>query len=223
MTEEPRPPRRDVTRNRQALVDAARSAFTDHGLQAPLEPIAVSAGLGNATLYRHFPTRAALWEAVLTDPLQEVLDLVERCGELSASDPWTGFATFVRETAAIEARRTGFSELMTTDYRQAPGLLALRVAVQDGVDALFAAGQEAGVVRSDAALADVAVLQLSIAETIRTFGRVAPTAYRRWVDLVLDGFRAPDVPRTPLSGRPLRGDQVRRAMAERHQPTRQKA
>ena len=215
--------RRDVARNRQALVDAARTAFTDHGLQAPLEPIAVAAGLGNATLYRHFPTRAALWEAVLTEPMQEVLDLVEQCRALSASDPWAGFATFVRETAAIEARRTGFSELMTTDYRDAPELLRLRIAVQDGVDALFAAGQRAGVIRADAALPDVALLQLSIAETIRTFGSVAPTAYRRWLDLVLDGFRAPDLAREALSGRPLRGDQVRRAMAERLRPSRQKA
>lgn len=215
--------RRDVARNRQALVDAARTAFTDHGLQAPLEPIAVAAGLGNATLYRHFPSRAALWEAVLTEPMQEVLDLVERCRDLSATDPWAGFATFVRDTASIEARRTGFSELMTTDYREAPELLRLRIAVQDGVDALFAAGQGAGVIRADAALPDVALLQLSIAETIRTFGGVAPSAHRRWVDIVLDGFRAPDVPREPLSGRPLRGDQVRRAMAERHRTSRQKA
>jgi AcrR family transcriptional regulator len=216
--------RRDVARNRQALVDAARSAFTDHGLQAALEPIAVAAGLGNATLYRHFPTRAALWEAVLVEPMHEVLDLVEHCRELSASDPWEGFATFVRETAAIEARRTGFSELMTTDYRDAPELLRLRIAVQDGIDALFTAGQAAAVIRADATLADVALLQLSIAETIRTFGRVAPEAYRRWVDLVLDGFRAANVPRGTLAGHPLRGDQVRRALAERHQPAgRQKA
>lgn len=215
--------RRDVARNRQSLVDAARTAFTDHGLQAPLEPIAVAAGLGNATLYRHFPTRAALWEAVLTEPLQEVLDLVERCRGVAASDPWSGFATFVRGTAEIEARRTGFSELMTTDYREAPTLLQLRVAVQDGIDALFTAGQAAGAIRADAALPDVALLQLSIAATIGTFGRVAPDAYRRWVDLALDGFRAPAVPREPLGGRPLRGDQVRRAMAERHRSPGQKA
>ena len=215
--------RKDVARNRQALVDAARSAFAEQGLQAPLEPIAVAAGLGNATLYRHFPTRAALWEAVLTEPMQEVLDDVKRCLELSASDPWSGFATFVRGAARIEARRTGFNELMTTDYREAPELLRLRIAVQDGVDALFTAGQEAGVVRADAALADVAVMQLSIAETIGTFGRIAPEAYKRWVELALDAFRAAGVAREPLPGRPLRGDQVRRAMAQRGHPARQKA
>ncbi|WP_144751502.1 TetR/AcrR family transcriptional regulator [Curtobacterium pusillum] len=224
MTDDPRPPRRDVARNRQALVDAARTAFGEHGLQAALEPIAVAAGLGNATLYRHFPTRAALWEAVLTEPMQEVLDLVDRCRTMSADDPWSGFATFVRETAEIEARNTGFSDLMTTDYRDAPTLLDLRVRVQDGIDALFRAAQHAGAVRTDAVLADVAMVQLSIATTIGTFGRVAPDAFRRWVDLALDALRAPEVTREPLRARPLRGDQVRRALAERHQPTtRQKA
>lgn len=210
-----RPPRRDVVRNRQALVDAARSAFTDHGLQAPLEPIAAAAGLGNATLYRHFPTRAALWEAVLAEPMREVLDLVDRCRERSATDPWSGFAMFVRDSADIEARNTGFSELMTTDYRDAAGLLALRIRAQDGIDALFRAAQEAGSIRPDATLADAAVVQLSIATTITTFGRVAPEAYRRWVDLALDALRASDVEREPLRSGPLRGDQIRRAMAER--------
>lgn len=166
-----------VVRNRQALVDAARTAFGEHGLQAALEPIAVAAGLGNATLYRHFPTRAALWQAVLTEPMQEVLDLVDRCRTLSTGDPWSGSATFVR--------------------------------VQDGIDALFRAAQDAGAVRTDAVLADVAMVQLSIATTIGTFGGVAPDAFRRWVDLALDALRAPEVAREPLRARPLRGDQVR--------------
>lgn len=141
--------------------------------------------------------------------MQEVLDLVDRCRTPSADDPWSGFATFVRETAEIEARNTGFSDLMTTDYRDAPTLLDLRVRVQDGIDALFRAAQDAGAVRTDAVLADVAMVQLSIATTIGTFGGVAPDAFRRWVDLALDALRAPEVAREPLRARPLRGDQVR--------------
>ncbi|WP_255257470.1 hypothetical protein [Curtobacterium sp. 314Chir4.1] len=113
---------------------------------------------------------------------------------------------------------------MTTDYRDAPTLLDLRIRVQDGVDALFHAARDAGAIRTDAELADVAMVQLSIAGTISTFGRVAPESFRRWVDLALDALRAPATPREPLRARPLRGDQVRRALAERQQPTtRQKA
>lgn len=205
--------RKDVVRNRQALVDAARTAFRDQGLHAPLEPIASAAGLGNATLYRHFPTRAALWEAVLAEPLGQVLDLVQRCRERSEADPWEGFASFIRETSELEAARTGFTELMTTGYQDAPALQRIRVAIQDVLTDLWDRAVAAGVVRPDAALADVALVQLSIAATIRTFTPVAPEVHRRWVDLTLDALRAPGVDREPLRGKPLRGDQVRRGLA----------
>ena len=64
----PRPLRRDAQRNRDAIVEAARQVFCDHGLEAPLEQIARQAGVGIATLYRRFPDRAALLDAVLATP-----------------------------------------------------------------------------------------------------------------------------------------------------------
>jgi len=203
-------------RNRVAIVDAARTAFAERGLGAPLEPIAAAAGVGNATLYRHFPERAALWEAVLREPLQEVLDLVRTCVDLASRDPWDGFATFVRRTAEIEARREGYSELMTTRFTGAPTLLALRAEIQTGVEALFRAAQDDGSIRPDAALGDVAVVQLSMARTIEAFGDVAPELHRRWVSLMLDALRATDGEREPLAGRPLRPNQIWRAVMRRH-------
>ncbi|WP_185017371.1 TetR/AcrR family transcriptional regulator [Curtobacterium sp. ZW137] len=211
----PRAPRRDVLRNRAAIVDSACTAFAERGLDAPLEPIAAAAGVGNATLYRHFPERAALWEAVLQAPLQEVLDLMRECLARSEDDPWAGFATFIRRTADIEARREGFSELMTTRFTGAPTLLALRAEIQAGLESLFRRAQDAGAVRADAALEDVAVVQLSMARTIETFGDVAPELHRRWVDLMLDGFRAPGADREPLGGPPLRPNQIWRAVMRR--------
>lgn len=207
-----RAPRRDVQRNRAALVDAARAAFAEHGLDAPLEPIAVAAGLGNATLYRHFPTRAALWEAVLVEPLREVQELVASCRALP--DPWDGFAGFLRRTAEVEARRDGFSALMTTRFAGAPTLLALRRSIQADLEALFRAAQDAGAIRPDAALEDVAVAQVAIAAVIARLGEVAPGIERRWVDLVLDGFRA--APGTgELGAPPLRPNQVWRGLMRR--------
>lgn len=211
----PRAPRRDALRNRAAIVDSACTAFAERGLDAPLEPIAAAAGVGNATLYRHFPERAALWEAVLQEPLQEVLDLMRECLALSEDDPWAGFATFIRRTADIEARREGFSALMTTRFTGAPTLLALRAEIQDGLESLFRHAQDAGAIRADAALEDIAVVQLSTARAIETFGEVAPELHRRWVDLVLDGLRAPGAEREPLGGPPLRPNQIWRAVMRR--------
>ena len=63
------PRRRDARRNRQLLLEAAHEVFGEQGLDAPLDVIARRAGVGNATLYRHFPTRAALVDAVFRDQL----------------------------------------------------------------------------------------------------------------------------------------------------------
>ncbi|OLT00058.1 hypothetical protein BJF90_07045 [Pseudonocardia sp. CNS-004] len=70
--------RSDARRNRQRLLDAAKVVMREHGLDASLGEIARRAGVGNATLYRHFPTREALWEAVFADFGSELLQLGER-------------------------------------------------------------------------------------------------------------------------------------------------
>lgn len=210
-----RAPRKDAVRNRAAIVESACTAFAERGLDAPLEPIAAAAGVGNATLYRHFPERAALWEEVLRGPLQEVLDLVHECAALSEGDPWSGFATFIRRTAEIEARRQGFSDLMTTRFTGAPTLLAMRAEIQAGLESLFRRAQDSGSIRADAALEDVAVLQLSMSSTIAAFGEVAPQLHRRWVDLLLDAFRATGAEREALGGPPLRPNQIWRAVMAR--------
>jgi len=212
-----RSPRKDTVRNRAALVEAARAAFTAQGLDAPLERIAAAAGLGNATLYRHFPTRANLWEAVLLEPLREVRDLVEDCLRRAETDPWDGFSSFARGTARIEARRAGYSELMTTRYDGAPELLRVRAEIQRGVESLFRQASEAGAIRSDAVLEDFALVQISTAAVIRTFGDVAPAVHQRWVDLILDGFRAPEAARDELGAPALRPNQIWRAVMRRHQ------
>ena len=75
-----RRPRRDAQRNRAAILDAARAAFAEAGLEAPMDAIAKSAGIGAGTLYRHFPTRDDLVAAVLED---HRVDLDERARELA--------------------------------------------------------------------------------------------------------------------------------------------
>ncbi|MFZ7086846.1 TetR/AcrR family transcriptional regulator [Curtobacterium sp. RRHDQ10] len=206
-----RPVRKDAARNRSALLDAAGRAFAALGFDAPLEPIAAAAGLGNATLHRHFPTRAALWEAVLRDPLLEVLDVVTAC-EVEP-DPWTGLAEYVHRTAAIEARREGYHSLMTTRFEGADELLRIRAAIQGHVDRIITRARDAGAVRPDLATTDIAMVQLSIARTIEVFRDVAPEVHRRWVDLVLDGLRTPTP--GPLSAPPLLPNQVWRAVMQR--------
>src|SRR5215468_9862116 len=81
--------RADAARNREAIVAAARDVFAAHGLEAPLEEIALRAGVGIATLYRRFPTRAELVAAALVDKVTQYAEAAEQA--LAIPDPWAGF------------------------------------------------------------------------------------------------------------------------------------
>src|SRR3978361_2560967 len=93
--------RADAARNREAIVEAARAVFAEHGLDAPLDEIAKRAGTGNATLYRRFPTRGDLVAAVFADRMAEHLDAVQ--AGLADEDPWRGFASSPPAGGALHA------------------------------------------------------------------------------------------------------------------------
>lgn len=84
MTDPSPTPRRDAARNRARIVDAAREAFTAHGLDVPLDTVAKTAGVGAGTLYRHFPTREDLVAAVLEE---HRVDLARERDQIRAAAP----------------------------------------------------------------------------------------------------------------------------------------
>src|SRR5262252_10284554 len=96
----PRRLRVDAERNRVALLDAAREVFAEQGLEAPLEEIALRAGVGIATLYRRFPTRGQLVAAALVDKITQYAGLAEQA--LAAPDPWAGFTGFVERICELQ-------------------------------------------------------------------------------------------------------------------------
>ncbi len=192
---ENRTPRRDVLRNRARLVGAARRAFARHGLDAPLEPIATAAGVGNATLYRHFPTRAALWQSVLEDPLLEVTALIEAA--VARTDAWEGLVHFLRGLCELEAREEGFTFLMTASLDGAPRLAELRTGIRDSIGALVRRAHEQKAIRQDVVESDFAVIILSVAGVIEATRDMDPLAWSRHLGLILDGIRTPSP--TPLS------------------------
>ncbi|NQX25780.1 TetR/AcrR family transcriptional regulator [Microbacteriaceae bacterium VKM Ac-2854] len=208
MPEPARPPRRDAARNRSALIEAGRCAFAQHGLGAALEPIAAEAGVGIATLYRHFPSRTELWEAVLAEPLAQIEALVQRA--LAVADPWQAFAGYLHEVCAAEASADGMVALMTTRFDGAPGLLATRARIQQGAEQLFQRAQDAGAIRTDASPTDLAFIMLANDRIVERLGTVAPDAWRRALDLALDGLRTPDP--HPLGAAALKPNQIWRAL-----------
>jgi AcrR family transcriptional regulator len=208
----PAPPqrlRRDARRNREAIVQAARQLFCDHGLEAPLEQIARQAGVGIATLYRHFPNRTALLDTVLTDNLQAHIDAAEQA--LAADDPWDGFASYLEQSCRLQAADRGLNDVMSMRFPRATAVEAAKARLFELVGRVVDRAQQSGQLRADLTLEDLAFLTWAnarILPAVRAAG--APDAWRRHLGLLLDGFRADRA--HPLPQPPLTLRQVHRAM-----------
>ena len=205
----PRPLRRDAQRNREAIVEAARQVFCDQGLEAPLEQIARHARVGIATLYRRFPSRAALLDAVLTVDLQAHIDAAEHA--LAIDDPWDGFAFYLEQSCRLQASDRGLNDVMGMRFPRATAVEAAKARLFELVGRVVDRAQQSGQLRADLTLEDLAFLNWAntrILPAVRAAG--APDAWRRPLGLLLDGLRAERA--HPLPHPPLSPQQVHRAM-----------
>ena len=201
--------RADAARNRTALIEAARATFARRGLDAPLDEIARCAGIGNATLYRHFPTRRALVAAVYADALADVVRACERA--LDAADPWEGFCSHVEFVCRLQADNRGLADLLTRRIDAEPPIERLRERARLLFARLADRAKEAGALRPDFCVEDLSLLLMANAGLIHRTADAAPGAWARFVHFVLDGLRreAARMPAPPSPG--LRA--VRAAMA----------
>jgi len=190
--------RADAARNRTRLVDAARCVFRERGLDAPLDDIARRAGLGNATLYRHFPSRCSVVAAVFAETMREVVAASEAA--LAEPDPWAGFAGLVRALCAMQASDRAVADLLTATIGGAPELEGLRARAYAGLVALIDRAQRAGELRSDFRHEDVVLLLMANAGLLERTATAAPDAWRRHLDYLLDGLRPTSSPARPGPG-----------------------
>lgn len=141
------PARSDARRNHQVLLDAAREAFAEHGTDASLRDVARRAGVGIGTLYRHFPAREALLEALLRDDFDR---LAERAGALADGDPREALLTWLRELAVGQRTIRGLPESVMEALRDEESQLhASCQAMRDAGGRLLARAQREGAVRGD--------------------------------------------------------------------------
>src|SRR3954454_16053424 len=179
--------RADASRNRAAIVEAARAVFAEQGLDAPLDEVARRAGTGNATLYRRFPTRGDLIAAVFAESMAEHLAAVE--AGLADPDPWRGFASYVEAVGAMQARDHGIADLVTMNV-SAPEIEELRARAYDGLVRLVARAHDAGVLRADFTDQDVVLLLMANAGLVERAHGITAEASARLIALLLDGLRA---------------------------------
>lgn len=203
-----RPLRADAKLNRDRILAAAAELFAERGLSVPLEEIAARAGVGVATLYRRFPTRADLAAAAFERNISGYTEAVDRA--LANEQAWDGFRTLVFELCELQASDAGLRDLLTTAFPASSAVEQRTNETVQKVKALIGRAQAEGSLRPDVVVADIVVMLMANAGVLRTTGAAAPDAWRRFAALMVDAFRAR--PGAPLPPAPPE-QQLRRSIA----------
>ncbi|HEY4568983.1 MAG TPA: helix-turn-helix domain-containing protein [Kribbella sp.] len=179
-----RPTRADAARNYDRLVTAARETFAEHGTDTSLEEIARRAGVGIGTLYRRFPSRTALLEAVYVDEIQSVCD---RAYDFDRElEPFDALAAWLRSFVGYGlSKKSLASELTVALGKDSPFFQACKANVQEAGQLLLDKAKAAGEVRPELELMDIMRLVGGI-----NMGRdMEPEQANRLLDIVLCGLR----------------------------------
>lgn len=180
--------RADARRNRERILAAAEAVFAKKGPSASTEDVAAAAGVAIGTVFRHFPTKQALLQAIMKDLL---LRLTQETSRLTTDgDPATALFTFLSHTVEQAAQQRGVVDLLAesgVDVRVAESAQALRY----GVDELLARSRAAGTVREDVGVDEVIALLTAMCQGALRAGWDRDLRHRT-VAIVLDGLRPPE-------------------------------
>lgn len=190
MTEEPgsrqRKTRADAIRNRERVLEAAKTVFNQGGTEAGLEAVARQAGVGIGTLYRHFPTREALYEAVYR---REVEQLTELARQLTAEmHPLEGLRRWMQALVEFVATKKGMAAALALAAHKPPELMAYTTGrLQEAIGMLLRPAVDSGEVRDDIGPDDL--LRTVIGLCALQDGPGWQAQVMRLFDVFLDGLR----------------------------------
>jgi AcrR family transcriptional regulator len=180
--------RSDAQDNRERILGAARETFVSDGLNVPMREIARRAGVGPATLYRHFPTKQVLATEAFTDQACACRAIVEE--GLADPDPWHGFCLVIEKICELHARSRGFALAFRSAYPHAMDFAADRDAAVSAVAELTRRAKETGRLRPDFVLDDL-ILMLMANDGIRATSPAAQlAASRRFATFAIQAFQA---------------------------------
>jgi AcrR family transcriptional regulator len=201
-----RPLRSDAERNRRLVLEAAAEAFAEEGFDVGMAEIARRAGVGNATVFRRFPSKEDLYEAIVDEKIGELVTVATQAAELD--DPWEALVRYLETSAELQARDRGFFQATEQHLLERPELLRRHRVVLDAVDPLVVRAQQAGAVRDDVTTLDVLGLAKGAVACVPPGLR--EDGWRRPLALVLDALR-PDAA-SPLPVPPLSYEEIERAL-----------
>lgn len=209
-----KPLRADAERNRQLIIEVAGQVFAEKGLDAGFDEIAKRAGVGAGTVYRRFPQREQLIEALLVHSLSRVHALAEQA--LSVEDAWLGLSTFLRDASRLQMNDQGLKEMLKTTgpwARCAPSAKAQLIPL---LIQLLERAKEQGRIRSDIEITDLGILMSMVSSTADPDH---PELWERYLTVVLDGLQPSRTGVTPLPTQAPSVDLIEAIMNREHAST----
>ncbi|WP_367128846.1 TetR/AcrR family transcriptional regulator [Saccharothrix sp. HUAS TT1] len=180
--------RADARQNRDRIITSAREVFATSGLDASMTEIARRAGVGVATLYRRFPTKASLVTEVFAEQLEACTSAVHVAAD--DPDPWRGFCRVVEELCEMQARDRGFSAAFLAAFPDAVAVDEKRAAAEAAFSHLVARAKEAGALRPDFTADDLTLLLMANNGLVTDSVDAAVSASRRLVAYFVQAFQA---------------------------------
>jgi len=199
-----RPLRKDAERNRIRILEAAGDLFAQRGLGITLDDIARHAGVGVGTVYRSFPDKETLIDALFAQRIEALCDIAEQA--LEVPDAWNALVSYFANSSQLQARDRGLKELLACSTHGGAPVLQAKGRLRILVTALFDRAKAAGVLRQDVEPFDSPLIAMMLGTVMDRARAVEPELWRRFLGLILDGLRPHAA--TPLPVGPLSAGQL---------------
>ena len=195
-----RPPRADAERNRRRVLDAAARVFAERGGAATLNDVARAAGVGVATVYRKFPDKEAVLDALVDDKVEALVSLGEQAS--TVDDAGAAVRGLLLGVMEVRAGDRGLDAVLAAPARRARFGEELGRRFAPTVDRLVARAIAAGELRADLAGQEAYLLGFMVGKVADITRATDPDGWRRYAQLLIDGTR-PSAGTEPLAPAPL--------------------
>ena len=181
-----RPLRADAERNRAKILDAAAQVFAEQGLDASLDEVAATAGVGVGTVYRRFPDKDALIGALFDDGVDEIAHLANVAP--SHGNSWEALVWFLEEALQRQCANRGLRDMVVNSTYGVDKMEQAKSRIKPAIGLLVERAQRDGYLRSDVVHADFPIMEMMISSLGNMTATVAPDLWRRYLTIMLDGL-----------------------------------